>query len=111
MINIIIILEYKMKNGKYEEGRTIRWYLEGKPHRENEPAIIYGDGTKEWYLHGKRHREDGPARQWSDGLKEWYLEGIEVKEQDFNEWAAKTRLHEKLQVKLTEKPKQKRLKI
>ena len=100
-----------MKNGKYEDCGTIYWYLNGKLHREDEPAIEHRDGSKEWYLNGKRHREDGPARHWSDGLKEWYLEGLEVAEQDFNEWAAKTRLNQKLQNKLLSKPKQKIIKI
>ena len=27
---------------------------------------VYEDGTVEWYLNGKRHRADGPAVEWSD---------------------------------------------
>ena len=51
------------------------WYLNGKRHREDGPAIEYNDGTKQWSLNGKRHREDGPAIEWKDGTKEWYLNG------------------------------------
>jgi hypothetical protein len=48
------------------------WYLNGKLHREDGPAIEYANGDKYWYLNGKRHREDGPAVE-SNGSKFWYL--------------------------------------
>jgi len=67
---------------KITEYGTKRWYLNGKLHRENGPAIEYVNGTKEWYLNGKRHRIDGPAIEWSNGDKYWYLKGKEVKEED-----------------------------
>ena len=54
---------------------TKRWYLKGKLHREDGPAIEHADGTKEWYLNGKLHRKDGPAIEWVDGHKIWYLNG------------------------------------
>jgi hypothetical protein len=38
-----------------------------------------------WYLNGKLHRTDGPAIEHSDGDKEWYLNGIELTEEEFNE--------------------------
>ena len=28
------------------------WYLNGKLHRENGPAVEYADGTEEWWLNG-----------------------------------------------------------
>ena len=37
------------------------WYLNGKLHREDGPAIERANGDKSWYLNGKLHREDGPA--------------------------------------------------
>ena len=37
------------------------WYLNGKQHREDGPAVERANGTKVWYLNGKLHREDGPA--------------------------------------------------
>ena len=58
------------------------WYLNGKQHREDGPAIEYADGDKSWYLNGKRHREDGPAIEWADGYKVWYLNGKEVTEEE-----------------------------
>jgi len=37
-------------------------------------------GSKRWYLNGKLHREDGPAIEWNDGDKRWYLNGIALTE-------------------------------
>ena len=37
--------------------------------------IEYPDGTKYWYLNGKLHRTDGPAIEYADGTKSWYLNG------------------------------------
>ena len=64
----------KPKCRTYSSG-TKEWYLNGKHHREDGPAIEYASGTKEWYLNGKLHREDGPACEWADGNKYWYLNG------------------------------------
>jgi hypothetical protein len=63
---------------------TKEWYLNGKLHREDGPAVEYSDGTKYWYLNGKLHREDGPAIESSKRVnfigrwtchkaKSWYL--------------------------------------
>ena len=52
-----------------------QWWLNGKRHREDGPAVEYPDGTKEWLLNGKYHREDGPACEWPNGSKSWYLNG------------------------------------
>ena len=35
------------------------WYLDGKLHRVDGPAVIHADGDKCWYQHGKLHRLDG----------------------------------------------------
>ena len=51
------------------------WFLNGKRHREDGPAVERTNGTKEWYLDGYLHREDGPAVEWDSGDKEWYLNG------------------------------------
>ena len=51
------------------------WFLNGKYHREDGPAVESATRRKEWYLNGKRHREDGPAIEYVDGTKEWYLNG------------------------------------
>ena len=49
------------------------WFLNGKLHREDGPAIEDPNGHKEWYLNGKFHREDGPAVERANGNKYWYL--------------------------------------
>jgi hypothetical protein len=49
------------------------WYLNGKWHREDGPAIEHTSGHKEWWLNGTYHREDGPAIEWADGDKQWWL--------------------------------------
>ena len=46
--------------------------------------IISKDGTKQWFLNGKRHREDGPAIETTNGHKAWYLNGTELSEAEFN---------------------------
>jgi hypothetical protein len=66
------MIEYTVK--VYPDGDKY-WYLNGKLHREDGPAIEWPNGDKEWWLNGKLHREDGPAIEDSDGHKEWYLDG------------------------------------
>lgn len=55
------------------------WYLNGKLHREEAPAVTYTNGDEAWYLNGQLHREDGPAY---DGIaeKHWYINGIRHRE-------------------------------
>ena len=56
-------------------GNCKYWYLNGKPHREDGPAIEANNGHKEWWLNGKLHREDGPAAEYANGDKFWFLNG------------------------------------
>ena len=58
---------------EYADGSK-RWFLDGKLHRVDGPAIEDADGSKEWYQYGKLHRVDGPAVEWSDGSKYWCLD-------------------------------------
>ena len=55
-----------------------QWFLNGKYHREDGPAVEYASEYKEWWLNGKRHREDGPAFECASGIKEWFLNDEEV---------------------------------
>jgi hypothetical protein len=57
---------------------TKEWYLNGKMHREDGPAIEWTDGSKEWYLNDNLHRQDGPAIEYPNGTKCWFLNGKEV---------------------------------
>ena len=63
------------------DGRR-EWWLNGKLHREDGPAIEWPDGRREWWLHGKRHRDDGPAIAWPDGYRSWWLHGKRQPEPD-----------------------------
>ena len=38
-------------------------------------------GDKYWYLNGKLHREDGPAVEYVGGDKSWYLNGNRLTEE------------------------------
>lgn len=47
----------------------------GKHHSHNdEPAVIFDDGTKLWFSNGSNHRENKPAKIWLDGCREWYFD-------------------------------------
>jgi len=65
---------------------TQSWYINGKLHREDGPAIIWGNctqdgnlrpiaGRHDWYKEGKLHRDNGPAIIWADGSQYWYKNG------------------------------------
>ncbi len=58
----------------YRDG-TKFWYLNGKLHNENGPAIEFTNGNKEWRINGLLHREDGPAIEHANGDKYWYTNG------------------------------------
>ena len=64
------MIEYTVKVDEYGDRR---WYLNGKLHREDGPAIEYANGTRFWFLNDNCHREDGPAIECSDGRRFWYL--------------------------------------
>ena len=65
------------------------WYLNGKLHREDGPAIERANGSKSWYLNGKRHREDGPAIEYANGYKAWYLNDKEVTKEEHKRMTSK----------------------
>ena len=50
---------------------------------------VYPNGTKYWYLNGKLHREDGPAIESANGSKSWYLNGKEVTEEEHKRQTSK----------------------
>ena len=61
--------KYKIEKNKY----GIFYFLNGKFHREDGPAIEGFDGGKEWWVNDKLHREEGPAVEYASGDKEWWL--------------------------------------
>lgn len=79
--------------GKCKIHQTIRYYVNGKLHRTDGPAIehLLADrtlypysGRKYWYSEGKQHRLDGPAVEYPEGSKYWYVDGRLYMEEDFN---------------------------
>ncbi len=79
--------EYHRDNGPaiiYSDGSR-EWYWRGMRHRNeyDMPAIICADGTQRWYRYGKRHRDnDLPAVQLSNGTLEWYQQGALHRDND-----------------------------
>jgi hypothetical protein len=73
------MIEYTVK--VYNNGDK-EWFLNGKLHREDGPAIEHSNGYKSWFLNGKRHREDGPAVEFCNSYKSWFLDGKELTEQE-----------------------------
>jgi hypothetical protein len=59
------------------------WFLNGKLHRTDGPALEYANGHKRWYLNNNLHRTDGPAIVWADGRKSWYFNHQRY---TFDEW-------------------------
>ena len=64
------MISYKVNVNDYG---TKHWFLNGKLHREDGPAVEWADGSKSWWINGNLHRKDGPAVEWADGSKSWYL--------------------------------------
>jgi hypothetical protein len=66
----------KVLNGKVVDTEgEITWYVDGKLHREDGPAVERVDGGKIWYHHGVVHRTDGPAVIQAGDTKFWMLNG------------------------------------
>lgn len=45
------------------------------PNKQTKEFCLYFSGNKYWFLNGKQHRVNGPAIEYSDGHKEWLLNG------------------------------------
>src|SRR5579875_2079561 len=65
-----------------KEREREEWWVNGKRHRINAPAIVcdeYADFDlpphKEWWVNGQLHREDGAAIESYHGNLEWHLNG------------------------------------
>jgi hypothetical protein len=43
---------------------------------------VYPHGDKCWYLNGKLHREDGPAIEYANGYKSWWLNDKKLTEEE-----------------------------
>jgi hypothetical protein len=47
--------------------------------------VEYSMNMKVWYLNGRYHRVDGPAIEWYDGGKAWYLNGVNYSQEEWFE--------------------------
>ena len=83
------MIEYKVK---VEDNGTRWWYLNGKLHRVDGPAVECADGSSSWWLNGNLHRVDGPAVEWHTGSRQWFLNDVEYTEEDFNKKTKATEL-------------------
>lgn len=57
---------------------TTRWYVGGKLHRLDGPAVEPETGENQWYLDGELHRQDGPATTYFKNNKAnscWLVHG------------------------------------
>ena len=59
------------------------WFLNGKRHRVDGPAVKFANGDRFWYLNGRCHRENGPAIEYANGDRVWYLNGKQYSESDY----------------------------
>ena len=59
------------------------WWVDGKLHRTDGPAVVMADGRKEWRVDDKLHRTDGPAVEKADGTRKWYINGEKMTEEEF----------------------------
>jgi hypothetical protein len=60
---------------KFKKWSIYYFDVSGERHNEHGPSIINSSGTKIWFIHGKIHREDGPALMASLG-EIWYYQGM-----------------------------------
>jgi len=52
---------------------------------------VFPNGDKVWYLNGKFHREDGPALESANGNKYWYLNGEHITKEEHARLTSKTK--------------------
>jgi hypothetical protein len=77
IVDYMIRFGYRVKISESE----ISWYLNGRLHRIDGPAVVTVTGTKIWYQHGVKHRSFGgidmyfPTVKYSNGNREWWYRG------------------------------------
>lgn len=71
---------------------TIRHYKDGFLHRQDGPAIEFPNKSCVWFLNGKRHNENGPAVKEKNNYKEYHYNNIwYFKVESDDEWVEKVR--------------------
>ena len=65
-----------------QEPSNFYWiYIENHPKFTG--CVVDARGNRAYFLNGKRHREDGPAVEWPNGYKVYWLYGEEY---SYEEW-------------------------
>ena len=64
----------------YSDGSK-EYFLNGKLHKEDGPAVEYTNGYKAWYKNGKPYNENGPVVIHPNGDKEYFVNKEEVKQE------------------------------
>jgi hypothetical protein len=64
---------YKARLKTLAKSNYIEYRIENKIHCENDPALIFDNGTKGYYSNGELHRLDGPAVEYYYGEKQWFV--------------------------------------
>ena len=72
-----------------EANGSKEWWQNGNLHRIDGPAIEQVNGHKEWWQNHQRHREDGPAVIFPDGKHYWYFKNRKLK---FENWLKRVNL-------------------
>lgn len=59
------------------KGLTREWFVDGKHHRVDGPAVVCEDGGYMWWMNGERQRapDGGPAGKYSNGSYKWEYKG------------------------------------
>ena len=91
MIPLLITLKKKLFGNqfdKYSLGCIVKLTEENKMIEYT--VKVNECGTKFWFLNGKYHREDGPAIEYANGTKYWYLNGEEFSKKKWKKRIKKT---------------------
>ena len=59
------------------------YWVDGKLHRTNGPAIAWSNGEQSYWINDKLHRLDGPAVTWDNGEEFYFVDNKEVSKEDF----------------------------
>ena len=81
-----------------DKGGVREWKNEDGSYHRVDGAAVEADGYKFWYINGKRHREDGPAIEYAYGYKAWYLNGVKYNEKEYYKELYKRELISKIQL-------------
>lgn len=70
--------------------KCVEYYLDGKKHREDGPAVEWENGDCAYMIHGRYHRKDGPAFYYPNskfvpGCIKYFYAGEEVSPEDLFE--------------------------